>query len=64
MVQKDGVVEIVYQLVGAKGPDHDKIFDTTVLINGVVTGEGSGKSKKEAEQNAAKQALLKLGENL
>ena len=64
MVQKDGVVEIVYQLVGAKGPDHDKVFDTTVLINGVVIGEGSGKSKKEAEQNAAKQALLKLGENL
>ena len=57
-------IEIIYQLVGAKGPDHDKVFDTTVLINGVVAGEGSGKSKKEAEQNAAKQALLKLGENL
>ena len=64
MVQKEGVVEIIYQLLGAKGPDHDKVFDTAVVINGVITGEGSGKSKKEAEQNAAREALMKLGEQL
>ncbi|HIU63518.1 MAG TPA: ribonuclease III [Candidatus Avacidaminococcus intestinavium] len=64
MVQKDGIVEIVYQLMDATGPDHDKIFETAVLINGKVNGQGSGKSKKEAEQHAAKQALLKLGDNV
>lgn len=62
IVQKDGVAEIVYQLLDAKGPDHDKIFDTAVLINGVISGNGSGKSKKEAEQNAAKKALKDMGE--
>ncbi|MEG0797926.1 MAG: ribonuclease III [Acidaminococcaceae bacterium] len=60
MVQKDGVVDIAYELTGAHGPDHEKIFETRVLVNGSISGEGSGKSKKEAEQNAAQEALLKL----
>ena len=48
MVQKDGVVEIVYQLVGAKGPDHDKVFDTTVLINGGINRGRQRQIKKRS----------------
>ena len=50
----------VYQIVGEEGPHHDKIFTAEVLIEGKVLGEGKGKSKKEAEQNAAKEALKKV----
>ena len=49
-----------YVLIGTKGPDHDKIFETCVKWNDEVFGVGVGKSKKEAEKNAAKQALEKL----
>jgi ribonuclease-3 len=43
--------------VADQGPDHDKIFTATVEIDGDIVGEGSGRSKKEAEQSAAKRAL-------
>ncbi|MFH1626247.1 MAG: ribonuclease III [Pseudomonadota bacterium] len=46
-----------YILAGESGPDHDKTFHINILINGKLFGEGSGKSKKEAEQKAAKVAL-------
>ena len=39
------------------GPDHNKIFEVTVSINSGVAGMGKGKNKKEAEQDAAKEAL-------
>ena len=42
---------------GEAGPDHDKIFEVEVAVNGKVVGRGTGRSKKEAEQSAAKQAL-------
>ena len=41
-------------------PDHNKLFTFRVLINGVPTGEGNGRSKKEAEQMAACKALEAL----
>lgn len=63
-VQKEGIVDIAYCLIAAKGPDHDKIFETAVTVNGDIIGSGVGKSKKEAEQNAAKEALLKLSNNM
>lgn len=47
----------VYDLVSSKGPDHDKNFLMAVKIKGKVFGEGNGKNKQEAEQNAAKYAL-------
>ena len=48
-----------YVLVSETGPSHDKMFTFDVVIDGIVYGRGSGKSKKEAEQNAAKDALRK-----
>ena len=54
---------ISYVPAGSEGPDHAKIFHVQLLVNETVMGEGSGKSKKEAEQNAAKQAILKRGEH-
>lgn len=49
-----------YEETGESGPDHDKRFCFVVKLNGEVIGEGEGKSKKEAEQAAAGDALLKL----
>jgi ribonuclease III len=46
--------------VASSGPDHDKTFSATVFVCRQPTGEGSGKSKKEAEQNAARAALVEL----
>ena len=48
---------ITYSLVEESGPDHNKTFTFEVLINGVSSGRGSGKTKKEAEQMAACRAL-------
>lgn len=49
-----------YELTASTGPDHDKVFKVLVRIAGKELGEGSGKSKKEAEQSAARDALAKL----
>lgn len=47
----------VYEVVGETGPDHDKRFEIKVTVRDEVRGTGSGRSKKEAEQNAAQIAL-------
>lgn len=60
LVQRSADGHISYEQTGESGPDHNKVFFFTVLINGVAAGEGSGKSKKEAEQAAACAALEKL----
>lgn len=57
LVQSEAGSHVAYELTGESGPDHDKLFTYRVLINGVPAGEGSGRSKKEAEQMAAKEAL-------
>lgn len=49
-----------YKLLGTKGPDHDKIFEICVRWNNKIYGVGVGRSKKEAEKHAAKEALEKL----
>ena len=49
-----------YRLASAEGPDHPKRFDVEVLVQGVAAGRAEGRSKKEAEQQAAKAALLVL----
>jgi ribonuclease III len=50
-----------YTTVRETGPDHQKIFEVELSIQGEVVGLGSGRSKKEAEQQAAKQALGQVG---
>ena len=57
LVQRRSNQIITYRLKGESGPDHDKTFTFEVLINGETCGEGSGKTKKEAEQMAACKAL-------
>jgi len=47
----------LYEVVGEIGPGHNKRFDVKVKIRSQVLGSGKGRSKKEAEQNAAKEAL-------
>ena len=60
-IQQKRHVSIVYELIGETGPDHDKRFTTRVLIGGQPMGEGTGRSKKEAEQQAAAAALERIG---
>ena len=50
-----------YIIVGESGPDHQKRFDVEARLNSNVIGKGSGKSKREAEQNAAKAAIELFG---
>lgn len=50
---------VEYVLVKEGGPAHKKYFVVDVVIDGIVYGEGTGKSKKEAEQHAAKEAIRK-----
>ena len=60
LVQQKKNQVLSYTLVGQSGPDHDKQFDVEVSLNGTVVGSGSGRSKKRAEQMAAKAAMEKL----
>ncbi len=56
-VQHLGMAAPIYRMIGESGPDHNKVFSAQVLYDGKAAGEGSGRSKKEAEQAAAKNAL-------
>lgn len=49
-----------YVMVRESGPDHQKLFEVQVTIQGDIAGEGAGRTKKEAEQVAAKQAVGRL----
>ncbi len=60
LVQRRSGTDLTYRMVGEEGPDHAKTFLTEVLLNGSPIGRGSGRSKKEAEQSAAKAALEAL----
>ncbi len=51
---------ISYELVSEEGPSHDRVFTISVMIDGIVYGTGTGSSKKDAEQEAAKIALEKV----
>ncbi len=50
---------VTYQIVKEEGPAHDRTFWANVIVDGIVLGSGVAKSKKDAEQNAAKDALDK-----
>lgn len=62
IVQKNRQETLSYRLSGESGPDHDKRFTVQVLLNRNIFAEGTGRSKKEAEQMAAKAALELMGE--
>ena len=50
---------VVYEIISESGPSHDKTFECQVSVDGIVLGKGTGGSKKQAEQMAAKEALKK-----
>ena len=60
LVQREEGSTLTYRLVEESGPDHNKQFVFEVLVNGTASGRGSGHSKKEAEQAAARDALEKM----
>jgi ribonuclease-3 len=53
-----------YKVVSESGPDHQKQFEVEVWIKGQVSGRGIGRNKKEAEQRAAKEAIVRLTEDV
>lgn len=61
IVQKNKEEKIEYVLIEESGPDHNKSFMVEVRLNSNVIGVGNGKSKKQAEQLAAKEALKLMG---
>lgn len=56
-MQENGEVKIEYIIIKETGPDHDKTFEAEVKFNGKVLAIGKGKSKKQAEMEAARKAL-------
>ncbi len=61
IIQKNPEEKVEYRLAGQSGPDHNKAFTIQVCLNSNVIGTGRGRSKKEAEQMAAKEALELMG---
>ena len=61
IIQKNPGEKLEYKLVGSTGPDHNKHFKVDVCLNSNVIGRGGGRSKKEAEQQAAREALELMG---
>ena len=57
ILQKHGEVHIEYKIIKESGPDHEKNFDAEVLCNEKILAKGRGRSKKQAEMDAAKNAL-------
>ena len=62
IVQKNKEEVLSYVLKRESGPDHLKMFEVDLYLNNNVFASGKGKSKKEAEQQAARQALVLMGE--
>ena len=61
LVQQDGHEQLCYVVVSEEGPDHDKIFEVCAMLNSNTVGRGRGHSKREAEQAAAREALVLFG---
>lgn len=60
LVQQDNTGQLKYDIIEEKGPAHNRIFVSQVSLDEQMLGEGSGRSKKEAEQQAAQLAIVKL----
>ena len=56
-LQVHGNVDIKYEIINETGPDHDKTFTAQVKLNGKILATGTGKTKKQAEMDAADKAL-------
>lgn len=52
-------IDLTYEIINETGPDHDKMYTSRVFVGGQTLGTGQGRTKKEAEQNAACEALQK-----
>ncbi len=61
IIQQNPEEHLQYVLTGESGPDHNKHFTVEVHLNSNIIGKGGGKSKKEAEQQAAREALELMG---
>lgn len=61
IVQQNPDENVSYYLVSERGPDHNKVFEVEVHLNSNVIGKGIGRSKKSAEQEAAREALKLMG---
>lgn len=61
IIQKNPEEKLEYVLTGESGPDHDKHFTVEVHLNSNIIGKGGGRSKKEAEQQAAREAMELMG---
>ena len=61
IIQKNPEEHVEYKIIEESGPDHDKRFTMAVMMNSNMIGKGTGKSKKQAEQLAAKEALKLMG---
>lgn len=61
IIQQNPEERIEYEITGEHGAAHERVFTANVLLNGQTIGTGSGKSKKEAEQAAAKEAVSLMG---
>lgn len=61
IIQQNPEERVEYRLTDSKGPDHAKVFAVEVRLNSNVIGSGEGHSKKQAEQNAAREALKLMG---
>ncbi len=61
VVQQNPEERIRYVHTGESGPDHDKTFEVEIWLNSNVIARGAGRSKKQAEQNAACEALKLMG---
>lgn len=57
LIQKNSKIPLEYNIIEEDGPAHNKMFTASVVHNGKILGEGKGKSKKDAEQNAAQVAI-------
>ena len=64
IIQRNPEESVTYILIDESGPDHDKSFTVEVRLNSNVIGKGTGKNKKRAEQIAAKEALMLMGEEI
>ena len=61
IIQQNPEEHLTYVLTGESGPDHNKHFTVEVHLNQNVIGKGGGRSKKDAEQQAAREALELMG---
>ena len=61
IIQQNPEEKVIYELADESGAAHNRVFTSNVLLNGQIIGTGVGGSKKEAEQNAAKEAIKLMG---